>query len=230
MGSSLNKIFGGGKSQTNFKDMMKMMELDAEMNRTNQYGPFGSWEWEEGPGGRAGQRYTMDPGLQAGKESLMKRIGGDGSLYEGYSSPSGLQGLLDSRMKHQYERMNMQAPQPQLGQPGGMPGSMGPSQLPAQPAQPQPMPPGGQGPMPPGAGPGPMPPGAGPQPGQGQMPQQGQMGPPGPQGPAWANNQRFGGMIGAAEAGIDTAARNRGRPEDERESVMRNIFGALSGR
>lgn len=223
MGGAIGDLFGGGKTKTNFNDLERFFKLQDEMSQKDQHGLFSSKVWRDGA-----QYHEVDPALEAGKNSLMERMS---SPYEGYSSPSGLQGLLDSRMKHQYERMNMQAPQPELGQPGGMPGSQGPSQLPAQPAQPQPMPPGGQGPMPPGAGPGP-------QPGQGQLPQQGQMGPPGPgqgqmgpprpQGPAWANKQRFGGPAGMIEAGIDTAARNRAGDGD-RESVMKNMFSALMG-
>jgi hypothetical protein len=48
--------------------------------------------------------------------------------------------------------------------------------------------------------------------------------------PDWAQNQRFGGLVGGIEGGIDAMRRNRDVPKDQRESVMANIFGALSGR
>ena len=114
---------------------------------------------------------------------------------------------------------------------GGNPGPMPPGQG---------GPPGMGGPMPPGAqmpqggasvqgGPGPQGPNPPPQMGPPGPPQQ--MGPnPPPQGPGWANNQRFSGLLGAGEAALDTMARNKGRPEDERESMMKNMLGALRGR
>ena len=214
MGSFMNDIFGGGKKQTNFKDLMRAMELEADMNRTNMYRPFGSWEWETGPDGKAGQRYTMDPGLAAGKEALMQRVGGDGSAFEGYSSPSGLKGLLDSRMQHQYERLGRQMPDPNAPGPGagqGMlpppPGEMsagGPGGMPRP--MPAPMPPGPQGPPPQMQQPGP----------QGPPPQMQQ---PNPQGPP------MGPGIGGLGSG------GPGMPGGGQENPQfQNMIMALMGR
>lgn len=253
----LKEGFGGGKNKTNWKALERQMQMENEMNMRDKFGLFSNQVWKKGEDGRYGMHHEVNPGMQGGMDRLMERFG-SGNPYEGYSGPSGMQELLDSRMKHQFERMNMQAPQPQLGQAGGMPGSMGPS-----PAGPPGPPPAAQmpGPMPPGAGPGPMPPGqGGPMPPGAQNPQLGQaggmpgsMGPspqgPGPQGPPqgpgmaammggsqappqWAQNQRFqGGLMGGGEAMIDTIARNRALGEgEEKESVMKNMFSALMGR
>ena len=254
MGNFLSDLFGGGKAKTNWKAMERSMEMMEDMNRTNKYGLFSNQVWKEGEDGRMGMHHELDPSMEGAMQGFKDRFG-SGDLYEGYSSPSWMNDLMESRGANQFERLNQ--PMPGQGGPPGLPGAPGIGPGGNEPVGPPPGPPpmgGNPGPMPPGQGGppgmgGPMPPGA-------QMPQGGasvqggpgpqgpnpppQMGPPGPpqqmgpnpppQGPGWANNQRFSGLLGAGEAAIDTMARNKDRPEDERESMMKNMLGALMGR
>lgn len=223
---SLNKIFGGGKAQTDFRDLEKLMNLENEMNMRNKYGLFSNQEWREGEDGRMGMYQSVNPALQGGYEGLMSRMGSS-DPYKGYSSPSWMNDLLESRGAHQFERMNMQMP-------GQMPpGSPMAGQLPAGP-----MPPGAGGPMPPGAAPGPMPPGAS-MPGRGGMmgsimgsgmtptPDQVAAATPVKAPPEWAQNQRFGGLVGGIEGAIDARKRNQGLPEDQQQNLIKAFLGGI---
>ena len=216
MGSGMNKLFGGGKMQTNFKDLEKFYKLQDEMNKKNKEGIFSSFIWDGDT-----QRQVANPLLQGGIDSLMGRMGSS-SPYEGYSSPSGMNELLQSRMAHQFERMNQQPPQ-QAPQPG--PGD-GASIQPV-PGPGGPMPPGQAGPMPPGGGPGPMPPGGGPGP---MPPGMGGGGPPmggrpmypgmGPGGPRMAQG-------GPPQMGPRGPQQGPPMGDEEKRNIMQALLGGL---
>lgn len=244
--------FGGGKTKTNFKDLMKAMELENEMNMRNKYGLFSNQVWEEGEDGRMGMRHTVNEGLQPGMDSLMERMGG-GTMFADSAgareTPSQLKQLMNSRMEHQLNRVGQSSQRPPLpgapgiGPGGGMPPGMPPGMLPPPPGEP----PGGMPPMmqrPPQGGGGMAMEQQGQMPGRGGM--FGQMMGGAPQAqqqaaqagaeavPWWAQNQRFNkdSPIGAIEAAIDQRRQNRDLPEDQRNGGgLMNLFsGGLSSR
>jgi hypothetical protein len=55
----------------------------TRQNRPDQYGPFGSSEWTQGPDGRWTQTSSLAPGLQGAADNLMGQIGAGSSLDPG---------------------------------------------------------------------------------------------------------------------------------------------------
>ena len=87
-----DKLFGGGGAEVDVDQLKEIMQMEQDLNRKNQYGLFGGWEYKQGEDGTWGQHQTLNPALQGGMDSLMGRMS---SPSESYSSPSQLNQLLD---------------------------------------------------------------------------------------------------------------------------------------
>ena len=125
IGDAMGFLFGGaaGGGKANKPDwdaIMRLMELEQELNRTNRQGIFGGWNWEEGPDGTWTQQQTLAPGMQQGADRLMARSQGQG--FDPYTSPDQFSQLLDAKMANQMGRHGIlqpgeQQPQTPFGQP-----------------------------------------------------------------------------------------------------------------
>ena len=159
MGSLLGGMMGGkGKAQqVDWKQLEKMMDYSAKLNRFNDVGLFGGTEWTENPDGTWKREHVIDEGLQPGKQALIDRFGsGAAPDTQQYQSPwqAQMDQIMQAKLANQGARHNVDALPQQPPQAGPPPGAGGP--------------PPGQGGPPPGQG-GP-PPQAGPPPGQGGPP------------------------------------------------------------
>ena len=112
-------IFGSAGGEMDWDGLMRMMELETSLNRTDRQGAFSGYEWEEDPEtGRWTQNYTMTPGMQQGADRLMARSQGEG--FDPYRSPEQFSTMLDSAMASQMQRQGTLDPNYQVQQPGGM--------------------------------------------------------------------------------------------------------------
>ena len=173
MGSLLGGMMGGkGKAQqVDWKQLEKMMDYSAKLNRFNDVGLFGGTEWTENPDGTWKREHVIDEGLQPGKQALIDRFGsGAAPDTQQYQSPwqAQMDQIMQAKLANQGARHNVDALPQQPPQGGPPPGGPPPGQG---------GPPPGQGGPPPQAGPPPGqggPPPGGP-PGQGMPPQQEEM-------------------------------------------------------
>jgi hypothetical protein len=141
----------GSKGKINWKELQKMIELQAETNRTNREGLFTSWTWDNA---KQTQTQTVNPAFAGAVERLGYNAGRPA---DPYTSPSQFSQLLDAKMQNQMQRHGQE--------PGGYPPSASrPGRFPTAYLPPAPEPPG-EGLPPPGGG---LPPGAGLPPGPGR--------------------------------------------------------------
>ena len=95
-------LFGGKSQKADWKQIEKLMEMQAELNRTNRHGYFSGWDWTENPDGTWTQSQTLKPGLDLAADRLLGRAQGQG--YEPYQSPAQFSSLLDAKMANQMQR------------------------------------------------------------------------------------------------------------------------------
>lgn len=90
LGGLTDILFGKPKApKADFAEIEKLMKLETELNRTNQHGIFGGWDWSQGPNGWT-QTQSVNPALQPGVDSFMGRVA------QGSNSPE-LQQLMQAR-------------------------------------------------------------------------------------------------------------------------------------
>jgi len=156
----------GSKGKIDWKELQKMVELQAETNRTNRQGIFTGWEWDED---KQTQTQTIDPRFQGAVDRLGFNAG---KPADPYKSPSQFSTMLDAKMANQMNRQGLDTSQYQQADRSFQPsaereGRFAQAYLPPAPEEgpPQPPPGAGPGPRPPGRPPGGgMPPGGGPRP------------------------------------------------------------------
>lgn len=100
-----NLLGGGGKQASpDWAQIEKLMQMEADLNRTNRQGIFGGWDWQENPDGSWTQYQTLAPGMQVGADRLLARATqGMGD----YQSPSQFGSMLDAMMANQYDRLGL---------------------------------------------------------------------------------------------------------------------------
>lgn len=74
-------LVGAAREQANINNQGVAQQTTA--NRPNQYGPFGSSTWQQGPDGQWTQNVSLTPGLQAGAERLSGEIANQGPIGTG---------------------------------------------------------------------------------------------------------------------------------------------------
>jgi len=119
----LSDFFLGSEGDIDWAELQKMVELQAEINKTDRVGTFSGWEWERDPDGNPTGRQvqTINPAFQG----AVDRLGGRAVQgHTNYQSPSQFSDLLNAKMSNQ------------MTQHGVPPGSEGTS--PWQPAQERP--------------------------------------------------------------------------------------------
>jgi hypothetical protein len=104
MGSLLGSIVGEGKPQkVDWKQLERMMALDARMNRFNDQGIFGGTEWTENPDGTWERRHVVNEALQPGIEAIMGRAVSPVQR-SSFGMPSQFGSLMDAKMANQMGR------------------------------------------------------------------------------------------------------------------------------
>lgn len=164
MGSLFGGMMGGGgkSQQADWGQIEKLMNMQADLNRYDQYGLFTNMDWTENPDGTWDQKMSANPEMAGAMSNLMQAASGP---REQYQSPPQFSQMLDAKMANQMGRQDIlqpgAAPQPQT--PFGPPSAERPGMPQQQPPQSfgPPQPPPGQPPQggpPPGAGAGGPPP------------------------------------------------------------------------
>jgi hypothetical protein len=140
---------GGGKSnEADWDQIMKLMEMSADLNRYAQHGLFTNVDWAENPDGTWTQSQSVNPALQAGVDNLMAQMSSPISNYE---SPAQFSQMLDAKMANQMGRQGIleqgaQQPVTPFGQPSAQRPGLQPNPFTTGPPQ------GAAAMLPPGAG------------------------------------------------------------------------------
>lgn len=93
----------GKQGKIDYKTLEKIMQLDAQYNRTDRQGIFTSHNWAEDPEtGQWTQTTTMNEDMQPAYSRFVDRMQGAGM--EPYQSPDQFSSLLDAKMANQMER------------------------------------------------------------------------------------------------------------------------------
>ncbi len=74
-------LVGAAREQANIANQGVREQTAA--NRPDQYGPFGSSQWSQGPDGQWTQNVSLAPGLAQGAQNLMGQIGSQGPIGTG---------------------------------------------------------------------------------------------------------------------------------------------------
>jgi hypothetical protein len=132
-----SKLFGGDSRDPDWEAIERLMERDAELNRTDRQGVFTGWNWNQNQDGTWGQTQSVAPGMQGGVDRLMSRSQGQGM--DPYQSSPQFSQLLDARMANQMDRSGIGA-QGQAPQGYGPPSNQNAGRFPAQFENPNPVP------------------------------------------------------------------------------------------
>lgn len=104
--SWLSDFFLGSEGEIDWDELARMVELNAEINKTDRTGIFSGWEWERDAEGNPLDRQvqTINPAFQGAVDRLGFNAG---KPADPYTSPSGFNEMLDRKMANQMDRMGM---------------------------------------------------------------------------------------------------------------------------
>ena len=102
LGDLWGGLFGGEARDADWDQIEKLMQMSAELNRTDRHGYFSNWDWTEDENGKWTQSHTLKPGLDIAADRLLSRANGEG--YLPYQSPGQFSSLLDAKMANQMQR------------------------------------------------------------------------------------------------------------------------------
>lgn len=104
--SWLSEFFLGSEGEVNWDELARMIELQAETNKTDRTGVFTGWEWERDSEGNPLNRQvqTINPAFQAAVDRLGYNAG---KPADPYTMPSQFSQMLDAKMNNQMNRMGM---------------------------------------------------------------------------------------------------------------------------
>jgi hypothetical protein len=150
--SGIGDFLLGSKGKIDWDELRKMVELQADVNRTDRNGVFTGWEWDRDAEGNPldTQRQTINPAFQGAVDRLGFNAG---KPEDPYTSPSQFSQMLDAKMKNQMDRQGLNTSGYQQQNPGQFPPSADRQGRFAQaymPQAPQEQPPTAQLPPPPG--------------------------------------------------------------------------------
>ena len=101
--SWLSDFFTGSEGEIDWAELQKMVELQAQINKTDRTGAFTGWAWERDPEGNPTGRQiqTVTPAFQG----AIDRLGGRAVQgHTDYESPQQFSELLNSKMANQMQR------------------------------------------------------------------------------------------------------------------------------
>ena len=116
--SWLSDFIFGSKGEIDWKELGKMVELQAQVNRTDRQGAFTGWEWDRDPiTGQPGntQTQTINPAFQGAVDRLGFNAG---KPADPYTSPSQFSEMLDAKMANQMDRQGLDTSGYQQQNPG----------------------------------------------------------------------------------------------------------------
>ena len=99
--SGIMDFLFGSKGKIDWKELQKMVELQAETNRTDRMGAFTGWSWDED---KKVQTQTINPAFQGAVERLGFNAG---KPQDPYTSPSQFSQMLDAKMANQMDRQGL---------------------------------------------------------------------------------------------------------------------------
>lgn len=104
--SWLSDFLFGSQGKIDWKELGKMVELQAQVNRTDRQGLFTGWEWDRNEDGTVGstQTQTVNPAFQGAVDRLGFNAG---KPADPYTSPSQFSEMLDAKMKNQMDRQGL---------------------------------------------------------------------------------------------------------------------------
>lgn len=100
--SIIDKLFGGGAPDIDWGEFMRVIELAAQVNRTNTEGFFTGNRWSENEDGTWTNKQTASESFMPAIARMEGRLQGQG--FEPYQSPNQFSHLLDAKMANQMDR------------------------------------------------------------------------------------------------------------------------------
>lgn len=104
--SWLSDFFLGSEGEIDWDELGKMVELQAEVNKTDRTGVFTGWEWERDAEGNPLNRQvqTVNPAFQGAVDRLGNNAG---KPADPYTMPSQFSQMLDAKMNNQMNRQGL---------------------------------------------------------------------------------------------------------------------------